>query len=60
MILKTTRVEVSPPFKAKLYKIRGECEKFCNISRECGEKNFYRLVAVNLHNFTAEFSGEIT
>ena len=29
-------------------------------SRECGEKTFYRLVVVKLHNSTAEFSGEIT
>ena len=26
---------------------------------ECSEKTFYRLVAVKLHNFTAELSSEI-
>ena len=27
---------------------------------ECLEKNLYRLVAVKLHNFAPEISGEIT
>ena len=27
---------------------------------EFGEKEFYQLVAVELHNFTADFSGEFT
>ena len=30
--LSITRVEVSPPFNAKLCKISGECANFCKIS----------------------------
>ena len=32
-----TRVEVSSPFNANLFKICGECEKFLKISGECGK-----------------------
>ena len=37
MVLIGTRVEVSPPFNAKLCMMSGECENFCKISGECGE-----------------------
>ena len=32
-----TRVEVSPPFNAKLCKLSGECGNFCKINGESGE-----------------------
>ena len=34
---RSSRVEVSAPFNAKLYKISSECEHFCKISGECSE-----------------------
>ena len=37
LVLLETRVEVSPPFNAKLRKISGECGNFCKISGECGK-----------------------